>query len=393
MDTMQPPDTPTTRMQDIMEHLGQGRFRVASLRLLALDAIFFSDLSSHGDVETLWQAAQLFQCLVQNSYTRSFSIPVDRTINKFLLHATMGCESLAAQYRGHDRHEHVRWLHPSEMKTKDILEVFRCFLGYITVQDAAHPPVKDANLADARRRLQRLCPRISNLTAWTSSPELQTPRTRRARANPPHTHHLRPRNRPEPSPTPTSTIGRFTTPTPLLTPSLSSSSGFDLTTPSSCLLSIMAPSPGPEAPPATVPTQILTTPPQHRFAPPLRTPALRMVNGMFEEVTQPFEISWSAEKFDAEFPPTLSRLRMTLAIGESDSWKRLRVCHLFRAGAGGTCGGGGVEAMQFMYIIFFVSLSVPWYSSDAWEAWEHMYCFGRWCHCSRLQIPAQIYTN
>lgn len=305
MDTMQPPDTPTTRMQDIMEHLGQGRFRVASLRLLALDAIFFSDLSSHGDVETRWQAAQLFQCLVQNSYTRSFSIPVDRTINKFLLHATMGCESLAAQYRGHDRHEHVRWLHPSEMKTKDILEVFRCFLGYITVQDAAHPPVKDANLADARRRLQRLCPRISNLTAWTSSPELQTPRTRRARANPPHTHHLRPRNRPEPSPTPTSTIGRFTTPTPLLTPSLSSSSGFDLTIPSSCLLSIMAPSPGPEAPPATIPTQILTTPPQHRFAPPLRTPALRMVNGMFEEVTQPFEISWSAEKFDAEFPPTL----------------------------------------------------------------------------------------
>lgn len=186
MDTMQPPDTPTTRMQDIMEHLGQGRFRVASLRLLALDAIFFSDLSSHGDVETLWQAAQLFQCLVQNSYTRSFSIPVDRTINKLLLHATMGCESLAAQYRGHDRHEHVRWLHPSEMKTKDILEVFRCFLGYITVQDAAHPPVKDANLADARRRLQRLCPRISNLTAWTSSPELQTPaRACQSSAHPP----------------------------------------------------------------------------------------------------------------------------------------------------------------------------------------------------------------
>src|SRR5207247_2291669 len=92
---------------------------------------------------------------------------------------------------------------------------------------------------------------------------------------------------------------------------------FNPATPSSRLLSVMAPSPRIEAPPATIPTQILTTPPQHRFAPPLRTPALRMVDGMLEEVTQPFEMLWPAKKLDPGFPPTLDAI-----VNDPGDWRK-----------------------------------------------------------------------
>lgn len=302
MDTVQPPDTPISRMQEIVEHLEYGRFRVASLRLLALDAVFFSDLSCCADMETLWHAAHLLQSLAQTSYTRSFSKPVDRAVNKLLLHAVVGCEELGARHRARVCDDHVRWLLPTEMKVKEMLEILRCFLGYITLQDAVHPPVKDANLADVRQRLQCLCPRISNLTSWSPSPEPQPGRIRRTRASP-HAHNLRPRSRTEPTPDPTSTVGRFSPVNPAtlppLTPSLSPCFTID-TTPSTGFASSMYPSPGTGAPPTTIPTQLLSTLPQYRVEPP---PAVRMVSGMLEEVTQPYEMSWPAEKFTVGFRP------------------------------------------------------------------------------------------
>lgn len=302
MDTVQPPDTPISRMQEIVEHLEYGRFRVASLRLLALDAVFFSDLSCCADMETLWHAAHLLQSLAQTSYTRSFSKPVDRAVNKLLLHAVVGCEELGARHSARVCDDHVRWLLPTEMKVKEMLEILRCFLGYITLQDAVHPPVKDANLADVRRRLQCLCPRISNLTSWSPSPEPQPSRIRRTRASP-HAHNLRPRSRTEPMPDPTSTVGRFSPVNPAtlppLTPSLSPCFTID-TTPSTGFASSMYPSPGTGAPLTTIPTQLLSTLPQYRVEPP---PAVRMVSGMLEEVTQPYEMSWPAEKSNVGFRP------------------------------------------------------------------------------------------
>lgn len=302
MDMVQPPDAPISRMQEIVEHLEYGRFRVASLRLLALDALFFSDLSSCADTETLWHAAHLLQSLAQTSYTRSFSKPVDRAVNKLLLHAVAGCEELAAQHRARVCDDHVRWLLPTEMKVKEMLEILRCFLSYITLQDAVHPPVKDANLADVRRRLQCLCPRISNLTSWSPGPDPQPSRIRRRQASP-HAHNLRPRSRTESTPDPTSTVGRFSpadlaTP-PLLTPSLSPCFTA-ATTPSPGFASSMYPSLGTGAPPTTIPTQLLSTLPQYRTDLP---PAVRMVDGMLEEVTQPYEMSWPVEKFNVGFRP------------------------------------------------------------------------------------------
>lgn len=322
-----------------MEHLDYGRFRVASLRLLALDAAFFSALSSCTDMETLWHAAHLLQSLAQTSYTRSFSKPVDRAVNKLLLHTVVGCENLSAQHRARVCDDHVRWLVPTEMKIKEMLEILRCFLGYITLQDAVNPPVKDANLTVVRRRLQCLCPRISNLTSWSPSPDPQPSRIRRRRASP-HAHNLRPRSRPESTPDPTSTVGRFShadpaTPPPL-TPSLSPCFTID-TTPSSGFASPIYPSPGTGAPPTTIPTQLLSTLPQYRVAPP---PALRLVNGMLEEVTQPYEMSWPVEKFNVGFRPATPE---PMSGGGGDWRKRQLDAFAQMSPVSSPAGGGGNE--------------------------------------------------
>ncbi|KAK1831303.1 hypothetical protein QBC39DRAFT_351594 [Podospora conica] len=338
MDMVQPPDTPTSRMQEIVEHLEHGRFRVASLRLLALDAVFFSDLSSHENMETLWHAAHLLQCLAQTSYTRSFSKPVDRAVNKLLLHATVGCERLAAQHRARVRDDHVRWLLPAEMKVKEMLEILRCFLSYITLQDAVHPPVKDANLTDARRRLQCLCPRISNLTSWSPGPEPPTNRTRRSRGNPPHGHNLRPRSQPESAPDSMSTSGHFSPAAPETLPSLTPSLSSYFTaasTPSS------GPSPSTGGPPTTIPTQLLPTLPQYCIAPPPRAPEVRIYDGMIEEVTQPFEMSWSpVGKFNVGFRPPAP----DAPVDEGGDWRKRQLqAYAHLSPVSSPAGGGGNE--------------------------------------------------
>lgn len=342
MDRVQPPDTPISRMQEIVDHLDYGRFRVASLRLLALDAVFFSDLSSCTDMETLWHGTNLLQCLAQTSYTRSFSKPVDRAVNKLLLHVVVGCENLSAQHRARVCDDHVRWLVPTEMKVKEMLEILRCFLGFITLQDAVHPPVKDANLTDVRRRLQCLCPRISNLTSWSPSPEPQSSRIRRTRASS-HVHNLRPRSRPESTPDPTSTVGRSSpadpaTPPPL-TPSLSPCFTA-ATTPSPGFASSMYPSPGTGAPPTTIPTQLLSTLPQYRVAPP---PALRLVNGMLEEVTQPYEMSWPVEKFNVGFRPATPE-----PFGDGSDWRKRQMQAFAQISPVSSPAGGGGNEMWGM---------------------------------------------
>ncbi|KAK0715430.1 hypothetical protein B0H67DRAFT_683656 [Lasiosphaeris hirsuta] len=264
-------------LQHIIDQLEQQRMRVASMRLLALDEAFYHGLASGGDVVTLRQVGRLFQCLMETSYACGFSKPVDKAVNSLLLHATKGCEKQSSHSQslcgGQDS---LRWLPPSEIEMKDLVEGYRSFANYITSQDASHQP-RDRNLTEVRRRLQKLSPKINNVATWRHcpdpdrSPDTPSRNTRLSKAT-------------WKSPTPTY-------PTHDTQSSTSTSSEMDS--------SIWSPSPsgyasGGHDTDFTTPTQEVDSCPKYLFTPPENDgkspPAqFRLFNGMLEEVTQPFD--------------------------------------------------------------------------------------------------------
>lgn len=263
------------------------------MRLLALDQAFYHDLASGGDVVTLRQAGRLFQCLMETSYACGFSKPVDKAVNNLLLHATKGCEKQSSYFQslcgGQDS---LRWLPPSEIEIKDLLEDYRSFVNYITSQDASHQP-RDRNLTEVRRRLQKLSPKINDIVTWRHrpdrSPDTPSRNTRSGMVNAISGSHT-PGTRSKAvhaSPTPTyqapdTQSSTYTPPTSEMDSSIWSpppsgyASGYDTD--------------------FTIPTQeaepcpnYLLTPLENngKFPPP---PArFRMFNGMLEEITQPFD--------------------------------------------------------------------------------------------------------
>ena len=266
----------TSRLRDIINQLEKHRNRVASLRLLALDDDFFGDLARGGggddddggdDVAALKQAIQLFGCLMEASYARGFSRPVDRAVNKLLLHAIMGCERTLSRLRSRGSGGGLHWLLPSEMEIKELLEECRSFLGYITSQGGdsdctARRP--DPSLVEARRRLHRLCPRINNLSIW-SVPPARVVATRSSRQKRPEGHAQRHGKVQGMMPTPPST------------------SSANIVASVTQIVDLI------------VPTEILATrrlnPAPKRRGRSCTAAAVQIVDNMVEEVTQPFTIT------------------------------------------------------------------------------------------------------
>ena len=195
----QPPHHPsataatTTRIQQITHLLEHRKTRVASLKLLALakDTPFLDyHLASGSDMFLLRQAGDLFHCLMSMpypyTYTCGFSRDVDRAVTKLLLHATKGCERRRQRQQQHvqSQNDRLYWLLPEDTEVKGLLDLYRGFLFFILCQyeyqhrhrfdcasTASSPPtaVRDHCLVEVRQRLQRLCPKISDLGSPSSS--------------------------------------------------------------------------------------------------------------------------------------------------------------------------------------------------------------------------------
>ncbi|KAK0643760.1 hypothetical protein B0T16DRAFT_392232 [Cercophora newfieldiana] len=282
-----PPASATTRITQITDLLGSRRTRIASLRLLSLNGNFLDDIAAMGDLSTLAEIGCLFQCLMDIPYLCGFSKPVDRAIAKLLLHATKGCEVRLARLRSQRSHDSLYWQLPSEVETKEILEIYRSFLHYITCQHCSSSPVKDPSLMEAKRKLHKLCPRINNLSRWSPSPIREVSG---------HSWTDSPATRPKsnsatPSGSTMSATPKSTTKIPALAPvpkhdGKANPQGNLLATPPDTM------TPACEAH-LTVPTLRLSREPNLRVSAPRRsqrkyTARLRVVNGMVEEVTQPF---------------------------------------------------------------------------------------------------------
>jgi hypothetical protein len=288
----QPPGPATHRITHIIDLLDSRRTRIASLRLLSLDREFLNDLAATGDLTTLAQIGSLFQCLIETPYVCGFSKPVDRAITKLLLHAIKGCEGRLSRLRAQHAHDRLCWLLPSEVEAKEILEVYRGFLHYITCQYNSLSPVKDPSLTEAKRKLQKLCPRINNLSS-SLSPTREMPRrfwvdspATRLRSN-----HGTPSTGISKSRTPRASMRNTKAPTPALAL---------VSKPNAKALKDLKPvyiTPPDTIPTCedhlTVPTLKLSRDPKLRVSIPRRSQRkfaaqLRVVDGMVEAVTQPF---------------------------------------------------------------------------------------------------------
>ena len=286
-----PPQPSTCRITHITDLLETRRTRIASLRLLSLDADFLDDLAAAGDLPTLVQIGCLFQCLMETPYICGFSKPVDRAITRLLLHATKGCDGRLSRLRSQHAHDRLCWLLPSEVETKEILETYRSFLHYITCQHNNSTPVKDPSLGEAKRRLQKLCPKINNLSSWSPSPTREAAgnfwtdaSARRLRSNHGNPSSGVSKSRSQRA---SARLAKAPTPPPVskTIPNHEGKLAARLITP-------------PDTIPGcndylTVPTLRFSRPPGRRVLIPRRTqrnpsPQLRVVDGMVEEVTQPF---------------------------------------------------------------------------------------------------------
>ncbi|KAK0620091.1 hypothetical protein B0T14DRAFT_566872 [Immersiella caudata] len=293
----QPPDSTMARITDIIELLHGRRTRIASLRLLSLNAHFFDDLAATTDLAPLAQIGCLFQCLMEIPYTCGFSKPVDRAITKLLLHAIKGCGNQLSQLKSQQAHDRLYWL-PSESSIKEILDIYRSFLQYITCQHNPSLPVKDPNLAEAKRRLHKLCPRINNLSRISLSPSPTRPTAPTFWTDSPATRQRQntgPLNgKTIKSPGCTPTVRRNTNPPAKVAPkpawvaSQTKTHAVALPTPPDTI---------PTAPICdrhlTIPTLPLTRDPNLRVSIPRRSQRkciakFRVMNGMVDEVTQPF---------------------------------------------------------------------------------------------------------
>ncbi|KAK4448365.1 hypothetical protein QBC34DRAFT_465704 [Podospora aff. communis PSN243] len=294
----QPPDYTMACITNIIDLLHSRRTRIASLRLISLSPNFFDDLVATTDLPTFTQTGRLFQCLMEIQYTRGFSKPVDRAITKLLLHAIKGCDNQLSQLKSQHAHDRIYWL-PSESAIKEILDIYRSFLQYITYQHSPVPLVKDLDLAEAKRRLSKLCPRINNINRispsptrptapvfWTDSPttrqrpspetpqeKVTKPRSQRATRNTKPAPIAQPRPHAVGLPTPPDTIPTPTSTTPICDRYL------------------------------TIPTLQLTRnhDPNLKISIPRGSQRkyiarLRVVNGMVEEVTQPFTPNHEVDK-------------------------------------------------------------------------------------------------
>lgn len=199
MDSPGPTTRPESQLQHIINNLEHQRTRVASLGLLRLGDDFFGDLAGAKDLALLRQVNTLFDCLMGLPYLPGFSKPVDRAVNKLLLHSVLGCDQarLHAQAQAYRPGDSVRWLGPREVEIQELLESYRGFFNYITFRESYIHLFRDPCLAEARLKLQKLRPRISTLSPWASEPEpfVRTAKKPRNRKPAP------PRGLPTPSPT------------------------------------------------------------------------------------------------------------------------------------------------------------------------------------------------
>jgi len=173
MASPEPTTTLTAQLQHIISNLEHQRTRVASLGLLHLGDDFFGDLADAKDLALLRQVNTVFDCLMGLSYLPGFSKPVDKAVNRLLLHAVLGCDQvrLHAQAQAYRPGDCVRWLGSREVEIQELLESYRGFFNYITFRESYIHLFRDPCLAEARLKLQKLRPRISTLSPWASEPE------------------------------------------------------------------------------------------------------------------------------------------------------------------------------------------------------------------------------
>ncbi|GAB1316541.1 hypothetical protein MFIFM68171_06751 [Madurella fahalii] len=215
-----PPPTPRhsipvmTLVQQAIHHLSRRRRQDALDAILAIGDAMHDIFAKTGAVAAdLRQVNRLFLGVVQQSLYGA-SPRADRIINSLLLLSIRRCDALrqaqlqAAQPAGPDA---VGWLssaHASELN--DHLELYRNVLAYI----ASHPAsragagsspgsgsqTQDPRLQAAQQTLQRLCPRINNLSRWTYTAPTPAPRASQSagvrKPDPRHRHRHRPRAAP-----------------------------------------------------------------------------------------------------------------------------------------------------------------------------------------------------
>ncbi|KAK5661103.1 hypothetical protein OQA88_10993 [Cercophora sp. LCS_1] len=158
--------TSTHQLHQTTTLIDRGRSKLAAATLLSLDPKFINALAAGTDMHALANVGRLFQSLINATYHRCCNRAVDLTINRLVLKTVKGCENrLRTRIPAHDPFV-LQWMSQPEIETRELLDICREFLNYITAQDAEFCPLQDPLLFGARRILQRVAPRINCLGAW-----------------------------------------------------------------------------------------------------------------------------------------------------------------------------------------------------------------------------------